>query len=107
MILNNLSLTIIRSKSPDFEKALFLINQALQKSPENGDLLATRGECFVKQENWEDALRDLVRAVQSRRDNPEIHRLLQATYNALSDVPMAQTHGRLAENLEFEQGLSE
>ncbi len=106
-ILNNLSLTIIRSKSPDFEKALFLINQALQKSPENGDLLATRGECFVKQENWEDALRDLVRAVQSRRGNPEIHRLLQATYNALSDVPMAQTHGRLAENLEFEQGLSE
>lgn len=107
VILNNLSLTIIRSKSPDFEKALLLINQALEKSPENGDLLATRGECFVKQENWEDALRDLVRAVQSRRDNPEIHRLLQATYNALSDVPMAQTHGRLAENLEFEQGLSE
>lgn len=103
MILNNLAMCLVRSESPDFEKALELVGSGLSRTPENGDLLATRGEIFVRQENWDDALRDLVLAVQKRGDNPEVHRLLQQTYLALRDDQMSRTHGQIAEKLEFEQ----
>lgn len=103
MILNNLAMCLVRSESPDLEKALELVGSGLSRTPENGDLLATRGEIFVRQENWDDALRDFVLAVQKRGDNPEVHRLLQQTYLALRDDQMSRTHGQIAEKLEFEQ----
>ena len=103
MILNNLAMCLVRSPTPDLEKALELVSSGLSRTPGNGDLLATRGEIYVRQENWDESLRDLVRAVQSRGDNPEIHRLLQETYRALRDDQMSRTHGQIAEKLEFEQ----
>lgn len=106
MVLNNLALALVRGRSAEKGRALELSDQALALIPENPEALGTHGEINVSLERWDEALKDLVRSVQTQRNNPEIHQLLETTYRALKDDKMADVHKRLAEELttEFEDG---
>lgn len=106
MVLNNLALALVRGRTAEKARALELSEQALALIPDNPDALGTHGEINVSLARWDDALRDLVRSVQTQRNNPEIHQLLETTYRALKDDKMADVHKRLAEErtTEFKEG---
>ena len=90
--LNNLAIAKTRGEPRDLQKALELVNQTLLKLPDNPDILATRGEIYVRLERWEDASRDLQQALLLRPDSKEIHQFLEQVCIALKDGNGAEKH---------------
>ena len=84
--MNNLAIAIVRSGTRDrYPEALTLVNRALQPSPENADLLASRGEVSVALERWKAARVDLERVLVLQPEHPDALRLLPTVYAALGD----------------------
>lgn len=100
MILNNLAIVLIRGEPADPDRALELIDQALQMSPDHPDLLSTRGEIYIAMQRWHEAAADLKRSLASRDDNVEVHRLLVEVYTALNEDAMADGHRRRIRELQ-------
>lgn len=99
-ILNNLSLAILRGKLDNPQRALLLINEALELLPNNPELLSTRGEIHVALKLWNNAREDLELSLATRGGRPKVHRLLEATFRGLLDEAQAENHRRAAEELE-------
>lgn len=64
----------------DLERALLLANRALQVQPENGFYLDTRGWIYFKMNRVKDAVKDLERAVDLSKGDPEISEHLADVY---------------------------
>lgn len=106
MVLNNLATCLARAKGADAEslkRALELANQTLAILPDHPDALSTRGEIYVAMARWSDAIADLTQSLKSRRNNPEVHRLLEKSYRATNDAAMADEHAKRALELESAQ----
>ncbi|MEI7701027.1 MAG: tetratricopeptide repeat protein [Planctomycetia bacterium] len=103
VVLNNLAVAIIRGEPEEKERALGQINQAMALVPENSDILTTRGEIYVAMERWEDALKDLARALELREGNFETHQMLERTYRGLGNAEKADQHQKRAEEILAEQ----
>lgn len=106
VVLNNLAVAIIRGKPEEKERALGQINQAMALVPENSDILTTRGEIYVAMERWEDALKDLTRALELREGNFETHQLLERTCRALGNAEKADQHQKRAQAILAEQAAA-
>ncbi len=106
MVLNNLATCLVRSTGAgkeSLQRALDLANQTLTMLPDHPDALSTRGEILVAMSRWNDAIADLTQSLKLRRNNPEVHRLLEKAYRAINDIPMADEHARKAIELESAQ----
>jgi tetratricopeptide (TPR) repeat protein len=103
IVLNNLAVAIIRGEPKEKERALEQINQALALVPENSDILTTRGEIYVAMERWEDALKDLTRALELREGNFETHQMLERTFRALKNTEKADQHQKRVQAILDEQ----
>ncbi|MFO0979357.1 MAG: tetratricopeptide repeat protein, partial [Planctomycetaceae bacterium] len=99
-ILNNLATAIIRGRPNDAAKALQLANQTLELIPDHPDVLSTRGEIYVAQQKWNEAVADLTASLELRPQNPLVHRLLEKAYAGLNDTSMAQEHATRAKAIE-------
>ena len=78
--LNNLAYTISRSKNPDLERALGLINQAIELDAEVPDFFDTRGEILMRMGRWPQAITDLeaaLRKLPGRGHSPQTVGLLR------------------------------
>jgi tetratricopeptide (TPR) repeat protein len=100
MLLNNLSVTLLRTEPRDLGRALKLVEQALVTSPGHPDLLSTRGEIFVAKELWAEAAADLKQSVALRPDSQEVHKLLVEVYTALKETSMAEHHQQRLDELQ-------
>ncbi|MFN9717635.1 MAG: archaeosortase/exosortase family protein [Planctomycetota bacterium] len=106
MVLNNLATCLVRTNSKErdsLQRALDLANQTLTLLPDHPDALSTRGEVLVAMERWTEAIADLTQSLKLRKNNPEVHRLLEKAYRATNDIPMADEHARRAIELESAQ----
>ncbi len=82
--MNNLAIAIVRSGVRDrYPEALTLVNEAFETSPENPDLLASRGEVSIALEQWKAARVDLERVLVLQPEHPDAIRLLPTVYAAL------------------------
>lgn len=99
-ILNNLAISIVRSRKGDPEKALQFVNQALALQPGHPEILATRGEIYTALGRWTDAVTDLNQALPARSESLSVHRLLQQCYQALNDIQMASQHQEVMRRLQ-------
>ncbi len=103
VVLNNLAVAIIRGEPGEKERALGQINQAMALVPENSDILTTRGEIYVAMERWEDALKDLTRALELREGNFETHQMLERACRAMGNAEKADQHQKRAQEILAEQ----
>ena len=93
IVMNNLAWMLAhQSEKPDLERALSLIEVAIEKSPGNPRFLDTRGTIYIKQKRWRDAITDLEQTVDSVPDRSETHRKLATAYKNLGMEDIADQH---------------
>ena len=100
MVLNNLALALVRSSSPDLERALQLTQDALVILPDHPDVLSTRAEVFVAMKRWEEARGDLEESLLERPDDTDNRRLLAKICDEMGETSLADTHRRRVSEIE-------
>lgn len=97
VMLNNLAWLISHDeKAPDPERALGLINAALEKQPENASFLDTRGNIFVMLKQWRPALTDFEKALKGVKDKKAVHKQLSVVYSELGMQELSDIHKEMS-----------
>lgn len=96
VIANNLAWVLAVAPNPDLARARQLIEQLLERYPDEPRFRGTRGLILAQAQRWREALPDLEAALPSAPDNPELHRALADVYENLGDSQVAAEHRRLA-----------
>lgn len=91
-LLNHLAWTLTMGEMPELERALQLAEQAVQLSPDEPEMRATRGRILARLERWQEALSDLEAALPAGKEPGELHAALARTYAALGDQELADQH---------------
>jgi tetratricopeptide (TPR) repeat protein len=101
--LNNLAWTLASREPADLKRAEELADQALKLAPANVQIRETRGQIYLKQGRWKEALGDLeaVLPVYSREkilagQLVKVHESLARAYGELGNDEMARRHRELA-----------
>ncbi len=98
-ILNNLAVALAQRNDDDIEKALSLINKAIEKWPNHSYLLETRGQIHLKLSHWQDAISDLEQALDTKELRPSIYPSLAAAYEKTGAKDMTELYRRLASEM--------
>ena len=100
VLLNNLAWLISHDKdAPDFERAMGLVNSALEKRPNDPSFLDTRGTIFFLQKDWKPALVDFEKALSGVRNKQAVHEKLAMIYQELGMLEISEQHTKLSEEL--------
>jgi tetratricopeptide (TPR) repeat protein len=98
-LLNNLA-WLKMDKGKDIAGAIGLVQQALDLLPKSDPQLPfsreTRGQLFLRQEKWREAITDLEFSLPRLSDQVSAHKGLATAYRALGQSDMAAEHDRLA-----------
>ncbi len=93
VVMNNLAWLVSHDPNkPDLERAMAMINSALEEEPENGSFLDTRGTIHMMMENNNDALNDFEKALTTVKDPAAVHAKLASVYEKLGRSEMAEQH---------------
>ncbi len=95
VILNNLAVALAQNND-DLEKALSLVNKAIEKWPNHSYFLETRGQIHLKLAHWQDAISDLEQALNTQELRPAIYPSLAAAYEKTGAKDMTELYQRLA-----------
>lgn len=99
-LLNNLAWLISHDpEAPDLERAIALVNSALEKNPDNPSFLDTRGTIYFLKKDWNLALVDLEKALSGVRDKSAVHSKLATIYKELGMSEIAEQHEKLVQEL--------
>lgn len=97
VMLNNLAWLISHDeKKPDVDRAMGLINAALEKQPDNPSFLDTRGNILVMKKEWRAALTDLEKALKGVKAKKPVHKQLALVYTELGMQEMANIHREMS-----------
>ena len=94
-ILNNLAWVFLRDESEDVERARLTVDMALQLAPNQPHIRYTRGNVFIRLQQWNEAIEDLEFALAAL-DTPAAHELLAEAYEQLGDPANAALHRGLS-----------
>ena len=98
VVLNNLAWLVAHDKNnPDYERAMTLVQAALEQRPNSPDFLDTRGTILLLQEQWKPALNDLEVALSGVKDKRAVHLKLATVYTNLNLPEIAEQHRILSE----------
>ena len=101
MVGNNLAWVLANKEHADLDRALKIIESVLRDDDTDPIHRDTRGQIFVKQQRWNDALDDLEFALQSNQlsGNKQLHQALAQAYDGLDQKSLAAKHRDLAASL--------
>jgi tetratricopeptide (TPR) repeat protein len=100
VVMNNLAWLVSHDeKKPDLERAMAMINSALQEEPENGSFLDTRGTIYMLMDKNKEALDDLEKSLQTVKDVAAVHAKLAALNEKLGRTEMAEQHKLLEQEI--------
>ncbi len=100
---NNLAWILSTEEPVDYDRALSLIQSALESFPDEPRLLDTRATILMKLERWEEALDDLERALRNElipTRQAELHKKLAIVCDKINQPGLAEKHRKLAANPE-------
>ena len=100
-ILNNLALAISRGPDPDYSHCLKLINEVMDLLPDakHPDAYSTRAEIYVGLGRFQEADRDLQKALPERPRSMTVHKLLITVNENLGEEALANEHRRIVDEL--------
>ena len=97
IMLNNMAWMLAHDESaPDLDRAMGMVESALESDPENPHFLDTRGNIHIKQKAWRPALNDLEKALQGVENKSAVHQNLAVVYENLGMQGIAKEHRNLA-----------
>lgn len=94
--LNNLAWVLTRSEPKDANRALDLINKALDRQPLSPEFLETRGEILLELDRPVDAIADLEKTLQTYPERQRTHQLLSDAYARTGSEEIARQHLELS-----------
>jgi len=93
VVMNNLAWFLAFKKNPpELDRALGLIDNVLERAPNDPRYLDTRGQIYTRLERWDDAIADLERALQKGLSTPETHNALATCYGAKGVRDLERRH---------------
>jgi tetratricopeptide (TPR) repeat protein len=96
---NNFAWYLAHHDPPDLERALALVDAAIEGQPNFGPYRDTRGQILGKMGRWEEALIDLEAALPELRSNLKLHEALVQAYEQLGMSDLAAEHRNIAEQI--------
>jgi tetratricopeptide (TPR) repeat protein len=93
---NNLACVLLERENGSIEHALVAANKALALKPADYNYRETRGEAFLRQHRWQDAVDDLEYAANGMPESPIVHRALHKAYIGLGKNELAAVHAQYA-----------
>ncbi len=95
-VANNLAWVLFQADKSNADRALELTNQAIERSPDDAELRATRGVIRLHQGQVREAIVDLEFALQREPNRPDLHESLADAYEKLGDADLAAQHRELS-----------
>lgn len=99
LVLNNFAY-MLSNWNKDLDRALLMVNRALELDPENASYLDTKGWVLFKMNSYEEALEEIKRAWTIEKDNPEILEHMGHIYKALGSEEEAKQSWKQAYELD-------
>jgi len=96
-VLNNLAVALSQGDSADLNRAHALVNNAIQRVPNEPYFYETRGQILLRLDRYKEAIIDFEKALHVRKLAAQIHQGLATAYAALGQQDIAQGHQRLAD----------
>ncbi len=93
---NNLAWVLSQSDPPELERALEIINLAIDQQPTELQFRHTRGSILVKMARWQEAITDLELALKGS-PHSDLHAMLAQAYEMSGNPMMAAAHKAKAE----------
>ena len=94
-VLNNLAWALFHSDPPRTDRALSLVNQAIQLVPNHPECRATRGVILLAQGEPRKAITDLELALGRFPQREDLHAALADAYELVGDSELAAEHRKL------------
>jgi tetratricopeptide (TPR) repeat protein len=95
-VANNYAWVLGQLEPPELDRALRVVNDALERFPNQANLPDTRGRLYYKQKKWKEPLADLEAVLPLFRGNPGLHQALPSCYEQLGQKDLAAEHKALA-----------
>lgn len=95
-VLNNLAVALASRDDSQLERALTLVNKAIEKTPNQPYFYETRAQIFLKLKRNQEAIVNFERAMPATALRPQVHRGLSVAYAALGQKELADRHNDLA-----------
>lgn len=102
VVANNLAWLLADGDKADPDRALSLIDNALERIPNQPDFRGTRGHILLRLKRWKDALVDLEAALAATPNNPNVQTDLAEAYEGLGLPELAKPHREKADALKAE-----
>jgi tetratricopeptide (TPR) repeat protein len=96
---NNMADAMFENGDADLDKALGLVNRAIQAMPDQPYFFDTRGKILLRQQKSVEAIADLERALAAPELRESIHVRLAEAWSSLGNDAEAERHRELAEQL--------
>lgn len=97
-LLNNIADALVESDDADLDRALRLVNQALDLMPDQPHFFDTRGKILLRQGETLKAIADFERALAAPEIRAVVHDSLAEAWAELGNDEQQQRHRRLAES---------
>jgi Tfp pilus assembly protein PilF len=98
IIANNLAWVLSQPPNPDLNRALALIDTAIEREPTHRTYRDTRGHIYLSLHRWQEALVDLELVLTTAPDTPGLHDALANAYERVGKADLAAEHRKLAGN---------
>jgi len=99
VVANNLAWILSHQKEPDYERALKIINDTIQKVPGVDNFYGTRGEILNRMGKHKEALPDLERGIRVSPNDSGLQEGLAICHRSLGNIQMAEIHQKKADEL--------
>ena len=95
-LLNNMAVAMYQMDNPQLDRALTLVNAALERLPNHPYIRETRGQILLRMKKYQDAIRDLEFAVGVQELAKNVHLSLVDAYTSIGQADLAEEHRQLA-----------
>ncbi|MCY2937178.1 MAG: tetratricopeptide repeat protein [Planctomycetota bacterium] len=94
-VANNLAWYLAHYSPRDFDRAIALVNSAIEKQSTNGSFIETRGQIYARMGQFREAITDLEQSLTILGQRRSIHNTLMECYEGLGEPDLAKKHKTL------------
>jgi len=102
-VLNNLAVALATREAPDLERAMQLVDTALQQLPDQPYFHETKAQIQLQTKDYRGAVTSFEKALSAMELRPQVHDGLRQAYEGLGQKDLADSHAQQAERYRKKQ----